>query len=212
MTGRRRRLVLIVLTLIAGLSLAACTGSSNKPADLSDNDGSGTFQGFGVTPPQPRPQFTLKDTSGKTFKFGAETAGHPTLLFFGYTTCPDVCPTTMADIMLALKAVPPAVAAVTDVVFVTTDVKTDTASRISDFLRKFDGTLSRKFIGLYGTQGDIDTAQTAAHVTLAEDGGQSHSASVLLYGSDDYARVSYAQSSNESDQIAHDLPLVAGVK
>jgi protein SCO1/2 len=72
--------------------------------------------------------------------------------------------------------------------------------------------LPTKYIGLNGTQAEIDAAQVASHVTLAEDGGQTHSAEVLLYGSDDYARVSFLQSTNESGQIAHDLQLVSGVK
>ena len=58
----------------------------------------------------------------------------------------------------------------------------------------------------------IDAAQAAAHVAVAEDGGQTHSAQVLLYGADDYARVAFAQSTNEQKQIEHDLPLVAKPK
>ena len=68
--------------------------------------------------------------------------------------------------------------------------------------------LPNRFVGLYGTQAQIDAAQAAAHVALAEDEGHTHSAQVLLYGPDDYARVSYAESDNESDAMAHDLPIV----
>jgi protein SCO1/2 len=49
-------------------------------------------------------------------------------------------------------------------------------------------------------------------VTLAEDEGQTHSSEVLLYGTDDYARVAFLQSTNEAAQVAHDLPLVANTK
>jgi len=97
----------------------------------------------------------------------------------------------------------------TAVVFVTTDVKHDTGSVIAAWLRHFDTALPNPFIGLTGTQGQIDAAQAAAHVMLAEDGGQTHATDVLLYGADDYAHVKYQQSDNEADQIAHDLPLVA---
>ncbi len=167
------------------------------------------YQGFGLVPPQPRPSFTLSDTSGKSYAFGRATAGKPTLLYFGYTHCPDVCPTTMADIGQALRTVPSDIQRRTQVVFVTTDVKRDTGPVLAAWLAHFDTELPNRFVGLTGTQGQIDAAQAAARVQLAEDEGQQHSAEVLLYGSDDYARVQYLQSTNEADQIRHDLPLVA---
>jgi protein SCO1/2 len=208
------RLRLLIGVAAVGL-LAACTSAGGKagqtPSELNGRPDS-TYQGVGLTPPQPRPQFTLTDTSGKSFKFATDTAGKPTLLFFGYTNCPDVCPTTLADIANALKSVPTDVRTATQVVFVTTDVKRDTGPVVAAYLRKFDVELPTKFIGLHGSQSQIDAAQVAAHVTLAEDGGQTHSAEVLLYGSDDYARVSFLQSNNEADQISHDLQLVAGTK
>ena len=43
---------------------------------------------------------------------------------------------------------------------------------------------------------------------MSEDGGQTHSSEVLLFGRDDYAHVAYNSSSNEQDAIAHDLPIV----
>lgn len=210
----------IALAALAAVGLLAGCGSgsgafgsasSAAPSELNDHTDS-TYQGLGLLPPQPRPQFTLTDTAGKTFKFGTETAGKPTLLFFGYTQCPDVCPTTLADIGNALRSVPAAVRAVTQVVFVTTDIKHDTAAVLKSYLAKFDPGLPNRFIGLWGTQTAIDAAQVAAHVTLAEDEGRTHSSQVLLYGSDDYARVAFLQSNNESAQVAHDLPLVADTK
>jgi protein SCO1/2 len=162
-----------------------------------------------LIPPQPRPSFTLTDTSGTGYAFGRATAGKPTLLYFGYTHCPDVCPTTMADIGQALRTLPTDIQRRTQVVFVTTDVKRDTGPVMAAWLAHFDTDLPNRFVGLTGTQAQIDAAQAAAHVQLAEDEGQQHSAQVLLYGSDDYARVQYLQSTNEADQIVHDLPLVA---
>lgn len=201
----------------AVLLVAGCSSSSkgsnpsSSPSELNDHTDS-QYQGLGLTPAQPRPQFTLTDTAGKPYKFGTVTAGKPTLLYFGYTHCPDVCPTTLADITLALQQVPAAVRSATQVVFVTTDVKRDTPTVLGTYLSKFDPGLPNKFIGLTGSQSDIDAAQVAAHVTLASDDGQTHAAQVLLYGSDDYARVAFLQSDNETGQIAHDLPLVAGIK
>ena len=206
----RRLLLLLAAALVA---VAGCSSSSHPaasgPSELNGNPGGGTYAGFGLTPPQPRPSFTLTDTAGKPFSFDS-TAGQPTLLYFGYTHCPDVCPTTMADISNAITQLPQGLQAKVRVVFVTTDVKQDTGPVIADWLAHFDAPVPTKFVGLYGTQAQIDAAQAAARVALAEDDGQQHSAAVLLYGADDYARVQYAQSDNESQQIAHDLPIVAG--
>lgn len=194
----------------AGIALAACSSGHGKPApsELNVQPKVGQYQGAGLDPPLPRPSFTLTDTHGKPYSFSA-TTGRPTLLYFGYTHCPDVCPTTMADIAQAVSQVPAPIRDKTQVVFVTTDVKHDSGPVIAKWLSHFDTELPNKFIGLTGSQGQIDAAQAAAHITLAEDGGQTHAADVLLYGADDYAHVKYLQSDNEAEQIEHDLPLVA---
>jgi protein SCO1 len=200
----------ICLGALALAVLAACSSGSGAPkrSELNDNPKVGRYQGFGLVPPQPRPSFTLTDTDGKRFSF-SQTAGRPTLLYFGYTRCPDVCPTTMADVAQALQDVPAKIRQAAYVVFVTTDVKHDTGPVIAAWLRHFDPGLPRQFVGLTGSQAQIDAAQASAHVQLAEDDGQLHAADVVLYGADDYAHVKYLQSANESDQISHDLQLVA---
>jgi protein SCO1/2 len=217
---RLPRLPRLLVAALAVAMLAGCSsggsaqsgpGPSSSASELNDHTDS-TYAGLGLIPAQPRPQFSLTDTAGKPYRFGAVTAGKPTLLYFGYTHCPDVCPTTLADITQALQRVPAAIRSVTQVVFVTTDVKRDTPAVLASYLSKFDPGLPNRVVGLTGTQSQIDAAQVAAHVTLASDEGQTHAAQVLLYGSDDYARVAFLQSDNETDQIAHDLSLVAGLK
>ena len=204
-----RRLAAVVAAVAVVAAACSSGAAAPQPSELHDKPTGGRYQGFGLLPPQPRPSFTLTDTSGKSYAFGRATAGKPTLLYFGYTHCPDVCPTTMADIGQALRTVPSDIQRRTQVVFVTTDVKRDTGPVMAAWLAHFDTDLPNRFVGLTGTQAQIDAAQAAAHVQLAEDEGQQHAAEVLLYGSDDYARVQYLQSTNEADQIGHDLPLVA---
>jgi protein SCO1/2 len=193
--------------------LAACSGSSGgadpSPSQLVGGAKAGPYQGFGMDPAQPRPSFVLTDAHGRRFDFAARTAGHPTLLYFGYTNCPDICPTTMADIHTALTKQSAAVQKEVYVVFVTTDVKRDTGPVLTRWLANFDPGVQAHFVGLRGTQAQIDAAQAAAHIPLAEDDGQTHSARVLLFGTDNYARVAYVQSDNEAQQMAHDLPLVS---
>jgi len=209
-----RRLADGLLAVLAAGGLAACGASGgaqpsqSKPSELTDHTDA-SYAGLGLTPAQPRPAFTLTDTTGRPYRFGTATAGKPTLLYFGYTHCPDVCPTTLADIALALQAVPASIRQQTQVVFVTTDIKRDTPAVLKRYLAQFDPGLPNPFVGLTGSQPQIDAAQVAAHVTLAQDDGQTHSAEVLLYGSDDYARGAFLQSTDETAQISHDLTLVA---
>jgi protein SCO1 len=204
------RLYRVLAVLAVAATLAGCSAAAKPtPSDLNDLPSSGPYQGVGMVPPQPRPSFTLTDTAGRAFSFGQATSGRPTLLFFGYTQCPDVCPTTMADIHTALSGLPVAEQQRVYVVFVSTDVRHDTAAVVRTWLDQFSNGTHARFVGLVGSQAQIDAAQTAAHIALATDGGQTHSARVLLYGADNYARVSYLQSTNEAQQMAHDLPLVS---
>lgn len=203
------RLAAIALLLaIAGCGSSA--GGSAAPSQLNDNSGTGKYAGVGLTPPLPRPQFTLTDTAGKKYSFAKQTDSRTTLLFFGYTQCPDVCPQTMADVGVALRSLPVATQRKVTVAFASTDVKHDTASAIKTWLAKFTPGTHSTFVGLRGTQPQIDAAEAASHVLVAEDGGRTHSSEVLLYGPDNYAHVAFIYSnSNEARQMAHDVAIVA---
>jgi protein SCO1/2 len=203
--------VRFVAVLLAFL-LAACSssggGAKTSTSNLNDQiNSSGKFAGLGLEPAQPRPSFTLTDDTGKPFSF-SQTSGHPTFLFFGYTNCPDVCPTTFADIAVALRKLDPSVAAQVQVVFVTTDPARDTPRVIRTWLDRFDADLPTQFVGLTGDQATLDQAQLSAGVPLAEDNGQTHSALLLLYGADDVAHVAF-DAGNTPKDIESDLSKVA---
>ena len=213
----------LAVLLSAGLLLAGCGGSGGSsdtevsqagaehahsaPAQVRGDDG-GTYAGIDLDPPYQRPSFTLTDTSGAAYDFTTATRGRPTLLFFGYTNCPDVCPTTFADIAVALRKLDPAVASQIQVVFVTTDPARDTPQVIREWLDRFDADLPTQFVGLTGDQATLDQAQLSAGVPLAQDGGQTHSALLLLYGADDEAHVAF-DAGNTPKDIADDLAKVA---
>ena len=197
---------------VAGLSLTGCASSgspaASSTAPASVSAATQKYAGVNLANPYRRPSFTLTDDHGKPLDFKAATAGIPTLLYFGYTRCPDVCPTTMADVAVALRGVDKALATQTRVVFVTTDPAHDTPAVLGEFLHRFDADLPQKFIGLTGTQAAIDAAQLSAGVPQAEDGGKTHSALLLLYGKDDAAHVAFDQGNTPRD-IAADLKRVA---
>jgi protein SCO1 len=214
---RPARAALTAVGLAGGLLLAGCSGDADAAAGGHDHaaavaslsaPGDGTYDGVQLKDPYQKPEFTLTDTTGTSYDFADRTGARPTLLFFGYTHCPDVCPTTMADIALALRKVDPAVAAQTSVVFVTTDPARDTPEVLGQYLDQFDGDLPTQFVGLTGDQHQIDQAQLAAGVPQAEDMGQTHSALLLLYGTDGQAHVAF-DAGNTGTDIAHDLAVVA---
>jgi protein SCO1/2 len=215
--GPRSRWAPAALLVAAGLVLAGCGGSaSGTPAASGHGDSApasisapkGRYDGVNLPTPYHRPSFTLTDTSGASYDFTTATKGKPTLLFFGYTNCPDVCPTTMADISVALRNVDKTLAQQVQVVFVTTDPKRDTTARLAQWLGNFDADLPTKYIGLTGDESQLEQAQLSAGVPVAEDDGQTHSALLLLYGADDKAHVAF-DAGNTPNDIAHDLKLVA---
>jgi protein SCO1/2 len=215
------RPALAVLSLSAVLVLTGCgseatpegqggggTGHDHSDAPAAVESAEDRFAGLDLAEPYRRPSFTLTDTTGASFDFKAATSGRPTLLFFGYTNCPDVCPTTMADVAVALRGLDPALVEHLQVVFVTTDPATDSPEVLGEYLGRFDADLPVRFTGLTGDQAAIDQAQLSTGVPLAEDAGRLHSSLLLLYGTDDEAHVAF-DAGNTSRDIAADLRLVA---
>ena len=214
---RGRRPALPALLVAAALALAACSGPAAPEAEGHDHADAPAavegpedrFAGLDLAEPYRRPTFTLTDTTGAAYDFKAATAGRPTLLFFGYTNCPDICPTTMADVAVALRGLDPALAGEVQVVFVTTDPAFDTPEVLGEYLGRFDADLPTSFVGLTGDQGAIDQAQLSAGVPLAEDQGRLHSSLLLLYGTGDEAQVAF-DAGNTARDIADDLRAVVG--
>ena len=217
----RLRPALAALSVSALLALAGCGGdtATTEQADGGSghdhSDAAATvegpedrYAGLDLAEPYRRPSFTLTDTTGAAFDFKAVTAGRPTLLFFGYTNCPDVCPTTMADVAVALRGLDPSLVEDLQVVFVTTDPAVDSPEVLGEYLGRFDADLPIRFIGLTGDQEAIDQAQLSTGVPLAEEAGRLHSSLLLLYGTDDEAHVAF-DAGNTSRDIAADLRLVA---
>jgi protein SCO1/2 len=169
-----------------------------------------SYRGGLVTPPLPKPRFTLADTSGRPFDFSEETKGYVTLLFFGYTYCPDQCPMHMANLSAALKKLPAGLADRVKLVFITTDPARDTPQVLRRWLDLFD----RRFIGLTGSERAIEAVQRAAGVPVATRTGPAngnyavaHANFVLAYSQDNLAHLIYPGGVSKDDWV-HDLPLL----
>ena len=158
MSGMRRRLP-AVLGLVAVVLAAGCGGRSGPTAGAVPT-AAPSYHGVEPLPVPSRPEFVLHDTAGNRYDFGASTRGRPTYVYFGYTHCPDECPTAMADVAAALRTVAPGLRAQAVVVFVTTDARRDTGPVLRRWLDQF----SAGFVGLTGTQAELDAAARAAGI------------------------------------------------
>jgi protein SCO1/2 len=202
----------IVLVLLAAAGGASPQGKQANPELKRSAPADATYRGGLVSPPLAKPKFTLTDTSGAPFDLWLKTQGSITLLFFGYTHCPDMCPLQMHTIAQALRTLAPAAAAQFKVVFVTTDPARDTPQVLRAYLDHFD----KRFIGLTGSEQAIEAAQIAAKLspakkgTVRADGNYEvgHAAVVLAYTRDNLAHVIYPVGLTAEDW-AHDLPFLA---
>ncbi len=201
---RIRRLRAIGLVMLVGILVAAC----GVPADGGRR---GELRGWVIDTPVPKPDLTLTDTNGEAFDLRVETEGYLTLVFFGYTYCPDVCPVHMANLGAVFGDLIPEVRDRIKVVFVSTDPERDTPERLRSWLDNFN----RSFVGLRGSLEDINAALSTillpgVAVIPGEHDSEpliGHPSAILAFGPDGTARVRYPFGVRQSDW-AHDLPLL----
>jgi protein SCO1/2 len=193
-----------VFTTAVALGCTACSSDTPRPGEL---------RGSILPEPLLKTDFTLTTTAGEAFDFRAETEGYVTLLFFGYTYCPDICPVHMASIAAVLKKLPPQTARRIKVVMVSVDPERDTPERFRAWLDNFD----RSFIGLTGTPEELATIQQAFYLPVAVRQGEGpdysvgHSTAVIAFTADNLAHVRYPSGTRQSDW-AHDLPLLVQIE
>jgi protein SCO1/2 len=154
--------------------------------------------------------FELTDHMGKPFS-SAQLAGSPYAIFFGFTHCPDVCPTTLLAMSNSLAALGPEADALR-VIFVSVDPERDTAAHIREYLSSFDA----RIVGLTGSAEQIAAtakAWNAFYHKLPETDGSytiSHSAYVYLMDRDNRLRGTLGFNESEADQIGKLRALLAG--
>lgn len=109
-----------------------------------------TLRGSRIDPPIPAADFALKESDGQVFRL-SEQRGKITLIFFGYTTCPDVCPATLAEMKQVRERLGENADRVS-FVFVTVDPQRDTPERIGDYVANFDPAIH----GLSGSESELE--------------------------------------------------------
>lgn len=160
-------------------------------------------------PYPPAPEFALRRADDSSFQL-SQTKGDVVLLFFGYTSCPDVCPITLAKLKSALNQVDTEKAQRVKVVFVTVDPEHDTAQRVQEYANHFD----EGFIGLSGSETELAKVwneygifREVVQNSSATGYDIEHTARVTLIDQDGNLRASYSTDTSAED-IAHDLNLL----
>jgi len=200
-------------TLLLGgfTALAAC--GPRTPDDAQTAQAGSGFRGVITSPPREKPDFSLTDFNGAPFNFRLNTAGKVTLLFFGYTHCPDVCPLHVANVAAVLKTLNFQARDAIRFVFVTTDPSRDTPARLKEWLGNFDPT----FIGLRGTEAEVNRILFTLRMPPIDRDATNpdtarylvgHAAQVVAFGVDGMSRIEYPFGIRQDDW-AHDLPRLA---
>jgi len=193
MRVRRFAISLVFTFFAAGALLAGCTPGGPK------------FQSSDVTGAKFGRDFQLNDTSGKQRTL-ADYRGKAVVIFFGYTQCPDFCPTTLAELAEVMKKLGPDADRV-QVLFVTVDPERDTPELLSKYVPAFDP----RFMGLYGDAAATERTAKEFKIVYQKQPGATpgsytvdHSAGTYIFDPQGRLRlyVSYGQG---PEVFAHDL-------
>ncbi len=203
MQGNTMKYLLIILVLLAGCSAATSTPEASQ---LSYAD---ELRGAVFDPPRSIEDFTFTSTEGDSFTL-SDHQGQVILIYFGYRTCPDFCPTTFAE----LKRVYSELGEPADklkIVFVTVDPERDTIENLTMYTHAFhndfiglrdDGTDLEQLMGEFGVVAEKRQVGDSALSYLID-----HTASLFLIGKNGQLEAQYLYGTDYRD-IVHDLRLI----
>jgi protein SCO1/2 len=151
------------------------------------------------------PDTALTDTDGAAYSLAADTDKRLTLVFFGYTHCPDICQVVMATLASAVTRLDDADRDNVDVVFVTTDPERDTSTVLREYLDHIDP----DFVGLTGPLADIVSVADGLHIGIEQgeklpSGGYdiTHGTSVLGIDGKDQVPIVWSQETSATQYAA----------
>jgi protein SCO1/2 len=196
---------------------AAGCASSNAATTTNSDPGlvlinTSKYKGNIITPVA-KPAGTLTADNGKPFDLQTMTKGVVTLLFFGYTHCPDECPLTMSNTSVAIKMLPKADQSKVRVLFVSVDPGRDTLPRLRSWLGNFDPA----FVGLRGTLTQVEAFEKQTGLPpgalFKDSAGEfqlDHATEMFAFGTNNVAHEAFFPSTPPAS-MANDLKLlVAG--
>ena len=195
LTDRRAALAALTLFVLAGL--AACSGEKKA-----------AFNGIDITGAEYARQLALPDTSGQP-RVLADFKGQVVVVFFGYTQCPDVCPTTLAEIAEVKQKLGPDGSKL-QTLFVTIDPERDTPEVLSAYVMGF----GRDFVALRGTLEQTKAAAQEFKVFFAKAASKSegsytmdHTAGSFLFDPQGRVRV-FERQGLGAEPLARDVKLL----
>jgi len=195
MNGRALALMAAALAVVAAVAIALVSRRATPPA---------TFIGTPVEPPKAAADALLRDGSGHPMHV-LDRAAAATMIFFGYTHCPDTCPLALASLGRAYRSLVPADRARTRIVFVTVDPGRDTAPVVARYVRNFDAHI----VGLTGDARTLASLREAYGVHVdARPREIVHSDTVFAVDASARMRFIYPADTQAKD-FAHDLALLA---
>jgi protein SCO1 len=156
-TAARSLMAIVVLLLISG-----CIAAPSGPRGQRNADPAGYTGGSSLPEPYSMPEVSLTDTSGRPYNLATTPSKPVTLLFFGYTHCPDICIAVLSDVALAMQRLSAADRDQIQFIFVTTDPARDKEKQIRRYLDRFNPS----FVGLTGPLSMIKTAATEVGVDI----------------------------------------------
>ena len=166
---RKKMFAAAALIAAATLTLSACGSGddSSSPVSVVSEDSGANKAATVLDQPFEKPDLVLTDTKGQKYDLRAATKGRPTLIYFGYTHCPDICNVVLANMAAALRGTTPAVRKQVRLVFVNTDPRRDTATVVRDYLDRFDPRIA----GLVAPVGTVATAAKDLYLSYEKPDG-----------------------------------------
>ncbi|QXC60623.1 SCO family protein [Aquihabitans sp. G128] len=207
--GWKRREILRLGAAVVTVGLVGCTGDSIEAVDRESDP---SWAGSLLDPPFDKPDVNLIDFNGAPFPFRRATEGRLTVLFFGYTNCPDVCPIFLNTMAAAKRTLGRRPGSDALVLFVGVDRDRDTPEALRSYLAGIDDS----FVGLTGEADQIDQAISdlkMAPVVFAQPGtpvgGEvGHQARVFVFSPDNVSHRLYNHDVSQN-QWRKDLPRLA---
>ena len=187
------RLLRATVAISLVLAVAACSPTAPK------------FEGSDITGIGYARDFRLTDHTGRTRTL-ADFRGKVVVLFFGYTQCPDVCPTTLSELAATMQKLGPDADRV-QVLFVTVDPERDTADLLSRYVPAFNPS----FLGLYGDAAATEATAKEFKILYQKQPGPTpgtysvdHSAGTYIFDPQSRLRV-YESYGRGPEVFAHDI-------
>lgn len=211
MQAGRRLPVLTALLLVSLLALACDPASSTSIAAQGLTTQADGWRGLPLEAERSLPAVTFEEISGEPFDLAGDLRGTPSLVFFGYTSCPDFCPAHLAAIASAMSLSRVSYDDL-QVVFVSVDPERDTPERIEDYLGYFDARMIGLRAPLDVVQEALDALDLPGPVidgTNPRDGGAliAHPAQVIGFDADGQAQRTWPFGVRRSDWVT-DLPRI----